>query len=358
MIDLIGRIRERLANVAYVNEAAISHGIVTPILNGLGWDSADPSQLVPEYTVERCRVDFALLGMGRKPAVFIEVKGIGLAVRADKQLFEYAFHEGVPLCVLTDGREWNFYLPGAQGSYDDRRVYRLQLDERAPADCMDILNRYLGRDCVIHGEALEAAQHDYRAAASNREAAGALPMALRNLLDEPDGTLLSLVANSAEAISGFRPDDDAVTSFLRDQQPVSSPLQARTPRTAGQARLLEAVESEGADQPIRAELFGRRIEFATAKEALVGVLQEITARNPGLMIQLAAAVRGRARNNIARSIAEIHPERPDLARAEDIGNGWFVGLNLSNVQKMKIIRAAVAVYGLSESDVSIALPNT
>ena len=356
MIDLIGRIRERLANVAYVNEAAISHGIVTPILNGLGWDSADPSQLVPEYTVERCRVDFALLGTGRKPAVFIEVKGVGLAVRADKQLFEYAFHEGVPLCVLTDGREWNFYLPGAQGSYDDRRVYRLQLDERAPADCMDILKRYLGRDRVIHGEALEAAQHDYRAAASKREAEGSLPVALRNLLDEPDGTLLSLVADSAEAISGFRPDDNAVTSFLRNQQSVSSPRQGRPPRNAGQARLSEA-ESEGADQPIRAELFGRRLEFATAKEALVGVLQEITARNPGLIGDLAAAVRGRARNNIARSIAEIHPERPDLARAEDIGNGWFVGLNLSNVQKMKIIRAAVAVYGLSTSDVIIALPN-
>ena len=27
----------------------------------------------------------------------------------DIKLPEYAFHQGVPICVLTDGREWSFY---------------------------------------------------------------------------------------------------------------------------------------------------------------------------------------------------------------------------------------------------------
>jgi predicted type IV restriction endonuclease len=48
MLKLIEQIRARLAQGSYVNEAAISHGIVTPTLNALGWDSADPDQLVPE----------------------------------------------------------------------------------------------------------------------------------------------------------------------------------------------------------------------------------------------------------------------------------------------------------------------
>lgn len=47
MLDLIARVRSRLANGAYANEAAISHGVVSPLLNALGWDSSDPDQMVP-----------------------------------------------------------------------------------------------------------------------------------------------------------------------------------------------------------------------------------------------------------------------------------------------------------------------
>jgi predicted type IV restriction endonuclease len=117
ILELIERIRERLAQGAYFNEAAISHGIVTPILNALGWHSADPQQMVPEFPVPRGWVDLALIGRGRRPAVFIEVKGVGRAMDGDRQLFEYACHRGVPLCVLTDGGEWSFYVPGGKGSY-------------------------------------------------------------------------------------------------------------------------------------------------------------------------------------------------------------------------------------------------
>ena len=65
---LIGQIRERLQRSAYVNEAAISHGVVMPIINALGWDTADPQQVVPEFSISGGRVDFALFGLGHKPA--------------------------------------------------------------------------------------------------------------------------------------------------------------------------------------------------------------------------------------------------------------------------------------------------
>ncbi|MEO7026089.1 MAG: hypothetical protein ABI056_00885, partial [Caulobacteraceae bacterium] len=146
MRQLLDRVRARLGSDAYANEAAVSHGVVMPIINALGWDSSDPEQVVPEFPLRGGRVDFALLGGGRRPAVFIEVKGVGRAVDGDRQLFEYAFHEGVPLCVLTDGRDWSFYLPSAQGSYEDRRVYRLQLDDRDPAECERVLQRYLAAE--------------------------------------------------------------------------------------------------------------------------------------------------------------------------------------------------------------------
>src|SRR5690606_7540533 len=111
MQQLLDRIRERLGSGAYVNEAAVSHGILTPLLHRLGWDCSDPDQVIPEYSSGRGRVDFALCTTGRRPAVFVEVKGVGRSVDGDRQLFEYAFHEGVPICLLTDGRDWSFYLP-------------------------------------------------------------------------------------------------------------------------------------------------------------------------------------------------------------------------------------------------------
>ncbi len=125
--ELLNRIKSRLAEGAYPNEASVSHGIVAPILRALGWDDSDPEQVMPEYSSGGRRVDFALCGTSRRPTFFIEVKGVGRALEGDRQLFEYAFHEGIPLCLLTDGRDWSFYLPGGQGSYDERRAIETSL---------------------------------------------------------------------------------------------------------------------------------------------------------------------------------------------------------------------------------------
>ena len=72
-------------------------------------------------------MDYALCHPPREPLVMVEVKQIGQSKGADHQLFEYAFHKGVPMAVLTDGQEWHFFLPTEQGDYGERRVYKLDL---------------------------------------------------------------------------------------------------------------------------------------------------------------------------------------------------------------------------------------
>ena len=365
MIKLIGQIRQNLRAFAYPNEASISHGIVMPVLQALGWNTADPSQLVPEYTLERQRVDFALLGAGRKPTVFIEVKGQGLAAQGDRQLFGYAFHAGVPLCVLTDGAEWSFYLPGAQGSYEDRRVYRLQVDERSPEECEHVLKRYLQRDRVSHGQAYEDAQRDYRDAASRREAVTALPTAWSLLVEEPDGTLMSLLSDKVESVSGFRPTHEDILEFFarlgkdRPTPPTQSQstTQLKSARVGSLAAPSAAETTVTSPKRICATLLGEAYEFENASTALAQILGLITKRDYELIPQLAAAVRGRERSHIARTAREIHPERPDLARAAEFAPGWVVGLNLSNRQKMRILKAACVIYYLPEGALNIDLPN-
>jgi hypothetical protein len=114
------------------------------LLRELGWPIDNTQVVCPEYSLEGRRVDYALCHPARKPIAFIEVKQIGQSIGAERQLFEYAFHIGVPLAILTDGQEWNFFLPAEQGDYAERRVYKLDVVEREIEESVSRLERYLG----------------------------------------------------------------------------------------------------------------------------------------------------------------------------------------------------------------------
>ncbi len=371
MEDLINRIRDRLASGAYGNEAAVSLSILMPLLQKLGWDTSDPDQVIPEYTSARGlsgrgRVDFALCSTNRRPAVFIEVKGVGRSVEGDRQLFEYAFHEGVPLCLLTDGREWSFYLPGGQGSYDDRRLYRLQIDERQSEEAKRVFIRYLSRERIRSGAAVDDAQRDYRDAAAKRDAARALPRAWAELIQDGEELLIELLGDKAEALCGFRPPDDSVLGFLRGLTSAvpTSPSASRELRTQTPAPIAsqvgqQAVPSGGmVSKGQEYRIFGETLSAPTAAAAFVDILTRIVARAPDRLPEFARAARGRSRNHIGRTPEEIYPKRPDLARAAEIAPGWLVGLNISNRDKAKIIQAAIDVFGLVRgSDVDVTFPN-
>jgi predicted type IV restriction endonuclease len=365
--DLIERIQSHLKNGAYANEAAISFSVLMPILRSLGWDDSDPDQVLPEYASGGRRVDFALCGAGRRPSLFIEVKGVGRALDGDRQLFEYAFHEGIPLCLLTDGRDWSFYLPGGQGSYDDRRVYRLQLNERPPSESARILRRYLERERVRVGDAFEDAMRDYRDIASRREAARNIPTAWIALVEQPEDLLVELLAEQTETISGYRPSSAEVTHFLRalvvPDAAVSRPGSARVkhlgPSNGNASTGFQHRPMEGTSREIEYELLGERRSAPNASAALIEILTAIAARYPGKMREVSEAARGKSRNHIASSPEEIYPARPDLARAAEIGSGWLVGLNIANREKQRIIRETCRVVGLRYGhDVKINMPNT
>lgn len=148
MKDDIIEIRNNLKSGRYANEAAVSQGIVQRLLHALGWPVYNTDIVSPEFSLEGKRVDFALCHPIRKPIVFIEVKQIGKSDGADRQLFEYSFHQGIPMAILTDGQEWHFFLPGEQGDYGERRVYKLDLLERNLDECAGRLNRYLNYDAI------------------------------------------------------------------------------------------------------------------------------------------------------------------------------------------------------------------
>ena len=199
----------------YGNEAAVSQGIVLRLLDALTWPRFNTQVIIPEYSVGGRRVDFALCHPPSKPIIFIEVKQVGNIDGAEQQLFEYAFHEGIPIAILTDGREWRFFHPTAQGDYRERKVYELNLSEDDSEKSVKHFNRYLNYESIRTGEAIEAIKKDYEEVVQQRQVATRLPEAWDELVKEADEFLLHAVAEKTESLCGYRPTDEQVLDFLK-----------------------------------------------------------------------------------------------------------------------------------------------
>jgi negative regulator of replication initiation len=85
-----------------------------------------------------------------------------------------------------------------------------------------------------------------------------------------------------------------------------------------------------------------------ATEAMIAILGRLAQMDGNFFDMLAARVRGRTRNHLARLRADVYPERPDLARyVKEVAPGWFIGCNIANREKEKILREACKVAGLT-----------
>lgn len=268
LAEHIRDIKTRLGKEEYPNEQAISQGIVLRLLQAMGWDVYNPQVVIPEYTVHGKRVDFALCVPGKKPNIFVEVKYLGKIPGADKQLLEdYAFRVRVQFAVLTDGREWHFYLPTEQGSFDEIKVYKLDLTERDPGESSERLQRYLSFDVVSSGEALENAKADHRDGSIIRLAKETIPEAwaklVEDLVEDNDDSLLALVSKKVEDICGAKPASEQVVAYLKSLRP--SPVPERVP---AQPSVTRTAESEP-KQPVLARSGHRekiRVIFPDGKE--------------------------------------------------------------------------------------------
>lgn len=171
------------------------------------------------------------------------------------------------------------------------------------------------------------------------------------------------MSDQAEALGGFRPAPKDVLDFLRTldgpRSALEMPTSNGTPTFTSSAP--EAVRASAKSRSNRSVEYSVNGETRTAKnanQALVEILARISQRDIERIPALAKAVQGNSRNHIARTVQEIYPARPDLARAEEFAPGWLVGLNIANREKIGIIRKACEVFGVTfGTEVKISLPN-
>ena len=212
----IDAIRTGLEHGRYSNEAAVSQGIVSTLLRGLGWKTSDTTVVYPEYGIATGRVDYALCDPPLTPIVLIEVKRVDKIDGAEEQLFSYAFHQGAPILILTDGRIWRFFYPFGAGPYTQRLVCELDLSNTDSDQIAYQFQRYLSYAAIRNGVAVKAIEDDYKELASQREASRHLPQAWRKLVDEADELLIDLLAETTENDCGHKPAREQVLDFLKD----------------------------------------------------------------------------------------------------------------------------------------------
>lgn len=341
----IEEIRAGIKAGRFTNEASVSQGIVLRLLHALSWPSYDTQIVCPEYSLEGRRVDYALCHPPGKPIAFVEVKQIGQSGGAERQLFEYAFHVGVPLAILTDGQEWNFFLPGEQGDYGERRVYKLDIVERDIAECTSRLNRYLKYDAIVSGAAIEAAREDYRNVSRDRQMKATLPKAWVKLVEEEDELLLELMADRVESLCGYKPDPDTVARFLKESVSLRSPDSAPQP-TRPPAPHPPVAPVANPPGSVGFVFNGQRYPARNARDVLVSVFETLAQRDGTFFERFAALPKhGRTRRYLAKTPEELYPGRPDLSHehSTQLSSGWWLGTNVSRAQIERIIEMACDV---------------
>lgn len=110
------------------------YALIDPILRALDWDTEDPSQVKPEFSMRQRRSDYALLYDGR-PLVMVEAKALSASLLdARSQGVSGAVLLGVPYFVCTDGDTWEVYDALKPRPLDEKRVVQVRLSRDNPGE--------------------------------------------------------------------------------------------------------------------------------------------------------------------------------------------------------------------------------
>ena len=95
------------------------------------------------------------------------------------------------------------------------------------------------------------------------------------------------------------------------------------------------------------QVFGEKRSAKNAVDAFVDILKVLAAFEPTFAEQLSLLSPATSRNHVARLLSEVYPKRPDLGEnAREFAPSWYVGINIKNNEKRRILSLACDIYGL------------
>ena len=352
---------------SFRSEAEISQGVVKRVLHELEWPVFNVQVVAPEFKIGSRKVDYALCHPPGKPSVLLEVKDLGKAdSKGQRQLFEYCFHQGVPIAVLTDGQTWSFFFPAGQGSYEERQFARIKfarinLLEDGGSDAAGTLQRYLNVGDVRSGAARKRAERDYERVRFQKEAASKYASVWRELLSEPEPALLDLFSQKVEAATQVRPDPERAAAFIRMQTGIAEAApgtQALAPKEKPLKPVPPPVHPGAAGDKPSFTLQGSTQTFDTGAELLGAVFRRLASLDPDFCRRYSEKHYGRVRQYVAKSKELLYPGKPSFQKYSlSLPGGWWIATHCSNTDKLKRIKQACKLAGLEFGrDVVVHIP--
>ncbi len=408
MIDLasvLKRIRVGIRRNAYPSEAAVQNQIVPPVLQALGWDVFDPEKVVPEYQLRLKtgaaprRIDLALCVSDRNPRCIVELKSTRVDLReighsaGDRQLFEYAFHAGAPLALLTNGVNWRFYSTQSAGTYAERLVKDLDLESDPLEQIASNLERYLSWKNTASGRAADLAREDLNARLDRRKARATIPRAWARLVEgKVDARLSALLTEATVSLTGSAPAESDIARFLssltsEEDRPRRRTASRRRPkrqpdaRRGGPEEIREPAWTPGTEtrtqrpessdhgtksgagpsserpgrsgrpaQAVRYWLLGKEYVGGNAKDAYIAVFGALAERDPEFLTRVEPRLRGRTRRGLSQAKHELSGVSSVLKVSARLPGGWWLDTNLSNAQKTRRLKIACEIAGIPFGD--------
>ncbi len=338
LASVLGRIVADLPEFRAHNERYTRWFAIDPVLEALGWNLRDPSEFKPEYRVGDGLVDYCLQ-IGGRSVVFVEAKRTGteFGSKEDDQLLLYAYRESVRLAALTDGIRWWLYLPRRDdATWEERRFCTIDVERDPLEHAVEVLTRYLGREAVTSGDAVKLANEEIDRAEEERnrrkrveDVERALPAAWARLLSGPDEGLMELVSDKVEEIAQARPEEAQLRAFLSG---VASSAPNVYPATSSIPSSVSALGSRSVSsrpprdlsvarndrqRPMAYVLDGVRHEVGWGVDILIGVSNELMAKDPTRFAEIAPTQRG--------PITEYFNRSGETMRAPGrLASGWYV----------------------------------
>ncbi|QDV55148.1 type I restriction endonuclease [Rosistilla oblonga] len=147
LFDTLTRLASRLESQRELleTEEATKNAVIMPIINALGYNVFDPSEVIPEFTADVGvkkgeKVDYAIV-VGGDPTILIECKPITtkLDFKHASQLYRYFGVTSARFAVLTNGQYLWFYTDlDSPNKMDTKAFFKFDLNDFDARDVAEL----------------------------------------------------------------------------------------------------------------------------------------------------------------------------------------------------------------------------
>lgn len=118
------------------SETLTRYALIDPLLRELGWDTADPAMVTPEYVSPSGSADYALFDTGvATPLMVVAAKPLGESLQdATMPGVLHCITDGIRYFAVTNGQAWDVYETHKPVPIDQKRVASFDLQSMTAAE--------------------------------------------------------------------------------------------------------------------------------------------------------------------------------------------------------------------------------